>query len=117
VTLKPKNTETGKKKEKDVVRWLKSHGWEILYKGGRGPADIEAKRGSTKWFIQVKYTRSREISLARFGKERKDLIKLAEKSHATAVLCSVVRNTVWFDSAKNSKELARGFLRERLRES
>ena len=113
----PKNTETGKKKEKDVVRWLKNHGWEILYEEGRGPADIVAKRGSTKWFIQVKYTRSREISLARFDKERKDLIKLAEKSHATAVLCSVVRNTVWFDSAKNSKELARGFLRDRLRES
>jgi len=78
MTLMPKNTETGKKKEKDVVRWLKNHGWEILYEGGRGPADIEAKRGSTKWFIQVKYTRSREISFARFDKERKDLIKLAE---------------------------------------
>jgi len=54
--------------------------------GGRGPADIEAKRGSTKWFIQVKYTRNREMSSSRFDKERIDLIKLYEKYYTTPVL-------------------------------
>ncbi len=110
MTQQPKNVQTGKKKEKDVVRWLEDHGWEILYEGGRGPSDIEAKRGSTKWFIQVKYTRSREIPLSRFDKEREDLIKLAEKYYATPVLCSVVQTSVWFDSAKTGENLKRGFL-------
>jgi len=110
MTQQPKNVQTGKKKEKDVVRWLEGHGWEILYEGGRGPADIKARRGSTNWFIQVKYTRSREISSSRFDKERKDLIKLAEKYYATPVLCYVIQKSVWFDSAKTDENLKRGFL-------
>jgi len=110
MTQQPKNVQTGKKKEKDVVRWLEGKGWEILYEGGRGPADIKARRGSTKWFIQVKYTRSREMSSNTFDKERKNLIKLAEEHHATPVLCFVVQNSVWFVSAKTNKNLKRGFL-------
>jgi Holliday junction resolvase len=112
MTLKPKNTETGKKKEKDVVRWLEKHGWEILYEGGRGSADIKARQGSTKWFIQVKYTRSTEMPSARFDKEREDLIKLAEKHHATPVLCYVIQRSVWFDSARTGENLKRGSLRD-----
>ncbi|MGC9124097.1 MAG: hypothetical protein ACP5IB_08570 [Thermoplasmata archaeon] len=108
----PKNVKTGKRKEKDVVRWLENHGWEIKYEGGRGPADIIAIKDGKKWLIQVKYTRKNEMDISRFRRELDPLINMAEKQHGTAVLCFVIRNSIWFDSAKTWKNLARGFLRK-----
>ena len=107
---RPKNTATGYKKEKAVVDWLERHGWVIIYEGGRGPADIIAKNGSTKWLIQVKYTRKTQMDSSRFSKERVSLIKLAEDSRGTAILCYVVQDRVWFVSAKTDKTLKRGYL-------
>lgn len=107
---RPKNTATGYNKEKAVVRWLERHGFEILYEGGRGPADIIARSGGRYWFIQVKYTRRREMGGERFDKERGPLIRMASKLGGTAVLCFVVQSSLWFDSAKTDENLARGFL-------
>ncbi len=104
----PKNAATGYKKEKAVANWLKRHGFEILYEGGRGPADIIARNRSRKWAIQVKYTRSYDIDSTRFW-EKDALIKLAKKEKGTAVLCSVVRTSVWFRSAKTYETLVRAF--------
>ncbi len=106
----PKNASTGKIKEKKVARWLEHNGWWLEYSGGRGPADIIAKKGSTKWFIQVKYTRSTEMDTSRFGKEAEPLIDLAETEHGTAVLCMVIQNQVYFLSAKRGRTLAEGYL-------
>ncbi len=102
--------ETGKRKEKDVVRWLENHGWEIKYEGGRGPADIIAIKGWRRWLIQVKYTCKYEMDISRFSKELGPLINMVEKQHGTAVLCFVITNRVWFDSAKTGKNLAKGSL-------
>ncbi len=107
---RPKNTATGYNKEKAVVKWLDRHGFEILYRGGRGPADIEARNGGRYWLIQVKYTRSRQMGGERFDKERGPLIRMARKHSGTAVLCFVIQSSVWFDSAKTDENLARGFL-------
>jgi Holliday junction resolvase len=107
---RPKNTVTGYNKEKAVVTWLERHGFEILYEGGRGPADIIATDGGRRWLIQVKYTRSMEMGLERFDKERGPLIRAANKHGGTAVLCVVVQNSLWFISAKTEETLARGFL-------
>lgn len=106
---RPKNTATGQKKEKDVVSWLERKGWDIIYEGGRGPADIIAKNGGSKWFIQVKYTRSHEKDVSRFSKELQPLIKMAEDGHGTAVLCYVIQTSLWFCSVKTSGTLKRGF--------
>ena len=107
---RPKNTATGYNKEKAVVRWLEWHGFDILYDGGRGPADIIARNGGRYWFVQVKYTRSREMGMERFDKEKLPLIRMANKHGGTAVLCFVVLNSVWFDSAKTEENLMRGRL-------
>ncbi len=107
---RPKNTATGYNKEKAVVSWLERHGFKIIYKGGRGPADIIATDGSRRWYIQVKYTRKTKMDPSRFSKERKSLITMADQKHATAVLCYVVQSTIWFVSAKTDETLQRGFL-------
>jgi len=108
----PKNVETGKKKEKEVVKWLEKKGWQIRYKGGRGPADIIATKDGKRWLIQVKYTRKHEMDISRFNKELIPLIIMAEEQHGTPVLCFVVINSLWFDHAKTGQNLARGFLRK-----
>ena len=110
IEKRPKNTSTGQRKEKGVVSWLEKKGWKIVYEGGRGPADIIAANGSTKWFIQVKYTRSHGMDLSRFSKELEPLIQMAEKNHGTAVLCIVIQRSIWFCSAKTFMTLKRGFL-------
>ena len=45
----------GREAEYVVALYLKSLGWDVsLSRGSRGPADIIATIGDTKWFIQVK---------------------------------------------------------------
>lgn len=45
----------GREAEYVVALYLKSLGWDVsLSRGSRGPADITAAIGNTKWFIQVK---------------------------------------------------------------
>ena len=107
---RPKNTATGYNKEKQVVGWLERHGWNTIYEGGRGPADIIARSESSKWFIQVKYTRSHEMNFSRFSKELYPLIDNADGQKGTAVLCLVIQTSIWFCSAKTFKTLKRGFL-------
>ncbi len=107
---RPKNTATGYKKEKAVVKWLERHGFKISYDGGKGPADIIASDGGRRWYIQVKYTRKMEMDSSRFSNDLGPLIGMAEKKYATAVLCYVVQSTVWFVSAKTGETLLRGFL-------
>ncbi|MGC8651509.1 MAG: hypothetical protein ACP5RX_02775 [Minisyncoccia bacterium] len=105
-----KNTTAGYRKQEKVVEWLKNKGWEIIYDGGRGPADIIARLEGKKWFIQVKYTRKSEMDESRFSKEKEDLIKMADENSGTAIFCYVIQKSIWFDSAKTGKTLKRGRL-------
>ena len=106
----PKNAATGTRKETDVRRWLQRNGWDILKRGTRGPADIIAQRGGTRWFIQIKYTRKTSIDPSNFAREMPALKRMASMGGGTAVLCLVVQGNVWFTSARTGETLRRGFL-------
>lgn len=53
----------GKRKEEQVARQLRKKGYRIItMKGSRGASDLEAKKGSKKWVVQVKATRKEETT-------------------------------------------------------
>jgi Holliday junction resolvase len=77
----------GRDAEFTVAIYLKSCGWNVqLSRGSRGPADIIATRGSTKWLIQVKS--SRKIPRLK-GQELEYLRKMAESADGLPIVATV----------------------------
>lgn len=73
----------GRIAEKKVVNYLAGYGFTNIRRsrGSRGPADIYAKKGDNRYYIQVK-TGTARVSSA----EIKRLRELAKRRHGTAVV-------------------------------
>jgi len=73
----------GRIAEKKVMNYLKKKGYTNIRrsKGSRGPADIYARKGNTKYYIQVKSGTAKMSS-----KERRRLRRLAIKRKGVAVV-------------------------------
>jgi Holliday junction resolvase len=70
-----------------VAIYLTSCGWNVqLSRGSRGPADIIASRGSSKWLIQVKS--SRKIPSLR-GRELNRLREMAKAADGLPIVATV----------------------------
>lgn len=77
----------GRISEKKIVNYLKKKGFRNIRRsrGSRGPADIYAKRGNTKFYIQVKYgsaftTRKEITRLRKLARERKEVAAVIHRS-------------------------------------
>jgi len=77
----------GRIAEKKVVNYLKERGFRNIRrsKGSRGPADIYAKKGNTKFYIQVKYgsasvTKKEIIRLRKLARKRKGVAAVIHRS-------------------------------------
>ena len=80
-------TKFGREAEFVVAIYLRSCGWDVqLSRGSRGPADLIAIQGSTKWLIQVKS--SSKIPRLK-GHELKQLRKMAESADGHPVIATV----------------------------
>jgi Holliday junction resolvase len=101
-----------------VAIYLNSCGWNVqLSRGSRGPADIIATRGLTKWLIQVKS--SRKLPSLK-GQELKYLRIMAESADGLPVIATVqAKETVLVASTPNTREqiLPRGEVRGKQNES
>lgn len=73
----------GRIAEKKVSDYLKKKGFANVRrsKGSRGPADIYARKGETKYYIQVKYNKARASR-----DEIKKLMNLARKRGGVAIV-------------------------------
>jgi hypothetical protein len=77
----------GREAEYVVALYLKSMGWDVkLSPASRGPADIVAACGNSKWFVQVKA--SSGIPRLR-GYEVKRLKELAENNNGLPVISTL----------------------------
>jgi len=93
----------GRDAEFAVAIYLESCGWNVqLSRGSRGPADIIATRGLTKWLIQVKS--SRKLPSLK-GQELKYLRIMAESAAGVPVIAMVqAKETVLVASTPNAHE-------------
>jgi hypothetical protein len=90
----------GREAEFVVAIYLVSCGWDVqLSRGSRGPADLIATQGSSKWLIQVKS--SSKIPRLK-GQELKQLRKMAESANGHPVMATVQHKTILASSIKES---------------
>ena len=99
------NYKYGRKKEKLVEKRLKNKGYKTqLSPGSRSPCDVKARKGSKKWLIQVKSSRSSTPNSMSKEEKRRLRIK-ASKSNALPVLAQVKRGKIQFKSLKSGRKL------------
>jgi len=95
----------GRKKEKQVATQLRKKGYKIkIHRGSRGASDIEARKGSKKWVVQVKATRKKEKTRIS-PSERRRLKIQARKRGATPVHAEVIRGKIRYRSVRINRKL------------
>lgn len=95
----------GRRKEKQVARQLRKKGYGVtIHKGSRGASDLEAKKGSKKWVVQVKATR-KEGTTRISTRGRRRLKIQASRKGATPVHAEVSRGKIRYKSVKTKRKL------------
>ena len=95
----------GTRKERQVARQLRKKGYKIkIHRGSRGASDIEARKGSKKWVVQVKATRKKGKTRMS-PSERRRLKIQARKRSATPVHAEVIRGKIRYRSVRINRKL------------
>jgi len=95
----------GRGKEKQVAKQLRKKGYTVKMQGtSRGASDLEAKKASKKWVVQVKATRKKGKTRIS-PRERARLRIQARKKGATPVIAEVARGKIRYRSARINRKL------------
>lgn len=97
--------EYGRSKERQVASQLRRKGYSVaIYDRSKGASDIEARKDSKKWVIQVKATRKKGATRISPSGRRRLKIQ-ARKRGATPVHAEVVRGKIRYSSARINRKL------------
>lgn len=95
----------GRRKEKQVAKQLRKKGYKVkAKKGSRGASDLEARKGSKKWVIQVKATKKEGTTRISPSGRRRLKIQ-ARKKGATPVHAEASRGKIRYKSVKTKRKL------------
>jgi len=95
----------GRGKEKQVAKQLRKKGYTVKMQGtSRGASDLEAKKASKKWVVQVKATKKKRTTRISPSGRRRLKIQ-ARKRGATPVHAEVIRGKIRYRSVRINRKL------------
>jgi len=95
----------GRRKENDVAKQLRRKGYDVKMRdASRGASDIEARKGSKKWVVQVRATRRKGATRISPSGRRRLKIQ-ARKMGATPVHAEVIRGKIRYRSVRTKRKL------------